>query len=296
MIERKKIDLSAQPIFAEYIHNEPNSTYNFTNMFMWADETAITYAVVADCLVLFFQNDRHPVSASYPIGNGDKRQALREVADYIEGFGLRPVFRNLSDWMKDEIEELYPGCFAYVEDRAAADYIYETEKLIRLSGKKLHAKRNHYNFFKKTYPYVYKELTAADMPDCMALFDTWIHEKEDLRWGGGSREATRRLVTNFDALPVRAGGIYIDGELIAFSIGEPVSEDTALIHVEYATDVHGAFNAINHDFCEHAWADFRYVNREEDMGLDGLRQAKLAYRPSKLLTKTNAVLIKSLEN
>lgn len=295
MIERKQIEISAQPIFAEYICNESNSTYNFTNMFMWAGKTAITYAVVADCLVLFFQNGRQPVSASYPIGGGDKRRALQAVSAYIAEQGLRPVFRNLSDWMKNEIETLFPDCFTYVEDRAAADYIYETEQLINLSGKKLHAKRNHYNYFKKTYPYVYKELTAADMPDCMALYDTWTSEKDDLRWLGDSREAAERLAMNFNALPVRAGGIYIGGEMVAFSIGEPVSEDTALIHLEFATDVRGAFNAINHDFCEHSWANFKYVNREEDMGLDGLRQAKLAYRPVQLLTKTNAVQIKPLQ-
>ncbi len=289
MIERKTIDLAAQPVFARYIQNEENSTYNFTNMFMWSGTDSITYAETEGCLAIFFQNGRQPVSVSYPVGGGDRREAIRRLSGYISDLGLRPVFRNLSAPMVEELQSLFPDSFVYVEDRAAADYIYETEKLISLSGKKLHAKRNHYNYFKNTYPYTYKSLAQSDMADCMALFDRWINEKEDLRWLGDSREATARLLQNFDQLPVRGGGIYIDGEMAAFSIGESVSAETALIHLEFAADMRGAFNAINREFCANAWQDFRYVNREEDMGLPGLRQAKQAYRPVRLLEKFNAV-------
>lgn len=295
MAERRKIDLEAQQVFAQHIQNQENSTYNFTNMFMWSGENDITYDVVEGCLVLFFQTGRQPVSASFPVGRGDKRAAVRCVSDYISEQGLRPVFRNLSDSMAAELQMLYPESFEYVEDRAAADYIYLAEDLINLSGKKLHAKRNHYNYFKNHYLYTYKRLTREDMPSCMSLFKEWAQEKgEDERWLGSSAEATERLLTNFEQLPVRGGGIYIDGELTAFSIGEPVSEDTVLVHLEFATELRGAFNAINREFCADSWADFTYVNREEDMGLPGLRQAKLAYRPVRLLKKFNAVQVKPL--
>lgn len=294
MLERKKIDLAAQPIFAQHIQNEDNSTYNFTNMFMWAQDTAITYAVVEGCLVLFFQRDRQPVSASLPMGGGDKKKAVQTISNYIEEQGLRPVYRNLSAHMKEELEAMFPHCFQFIEDRADADYIYLTKDLISLSGKKLHAKRNHYNYFKNTYSYTYKTLTKEDMPACISVYDRWISDKEALRGQDESRASMMRLLTNFDALPVRGGGIFVDGEIVAFSIGEAVSNDTALIHLEFAADIRGAFNAINREFCAHAWADFTYVNREEDMGLAGLRQAKLAYRPVRLLEKFNAVQIKPL--
>ena len=293
MIERKKITIEAQPIFKKYIHNQVNSTYNFTNMFMWA-ESGITYDVVEDCLVLFFQGENRPVSASYPIGSGDKAEAIRKVSAYIKNEGLTPVFRNLSEEMAEDMRTLFSGCFTFIEDRNDADYIYETDKLIRLTGKSLHGKRNHYNYFKKTYEYEYKTLTQKEMPACLAVYDRWVSEKEELRWSGGSREATKRLLENFEALSVRGGGIYMNGELMAFSIGEQVSPDMVLVHLEFAADYRGLFNVINSDFLSHEWAGFTYVNREEDMGLAGLRQAKLAYRPTRLLNKYNAVQIKDL--
>ncbi len=293
MIERKKITLAAQPEFSACLCNQVNSTYNFTNMFIWSGG-GITYDVAEGCLVLFFQGEKRPVSASFPMGNGDKKAAVRAVSDYIKNEGLNPVFRNLSEEMVKELEGLFPGCFAFVEDRNDADYIYETEKLIHLSGKSLHGKRNHFNYFKKTYSYEYKTLTSADMPACLALYDRWVLEKEDLRWSKGSREATQKLLENFDALPVRAGGIFMDGELVAFTVGEQVSTDTVLVHLEFAADYRGLFNVINSEFLKNEWAGIPFANREEDMGLDGLRQAKLAYRPVKLLQKFNAVQIQPL--
>ncbi len=293
MMERKQITIEAQPEFSEHIQNQVNSTYNFTNMFMWSGG-GITYGVVEGCLVLFFQGEKRPVSVSYPVGSGDRREAVRKLCDYIRDEGLTPVFRNLSEEMVEELQGLFPGSFEFIEDRNDADYIYETDKLIHLSGKSLHGKRNHFNYFKKTYAYEYKSLTEADMPECLALYDRWVAEKEDLRWSGGSREATKRLLENFAALPVRGGGIYMDGELVAFTIGELVSADTVLVHVEFAADYRGLFNVINSEFLSHEWAGIPYANREEDMGLAGLRQAKLAYRPVRLLEKFNAVQVKPL--
>lgn len=293
MIQRKAITIEAQSVFSEYLYNQINSTYNFTNMFIWSD-SGITYDVTDGCLFLFFQGDRRPVSASFPVGDGDKASAIRRVSSYIQGEGLTPVFRNLSEEMVAEMETLFPGCFAFIEDRNDADYIYETEKLIHLSGKSLHGKRNHFNYFKKNYEYAYKTLTKADMPACLSLYDRWVLEKEDLRWSQGSREATKRLLENFDALPVCGGGILMNDELVAFTIGEQVSEDMVLVHLEFAADYRGLFNVINSEFLKNEWESLPFVNREEDMGLAGLRQAKLAYRPIRLLQKFNAVQIKPL--
>ena len=294
MIERKIIEIADRPIFQKYIQNQENSTYNFTNMFMWSRNTGITYAEVAGCLVLFFQHGKQPVSVSYPIGTGDTREAVRQLSLYIKEQGLTPVFRNLSEEMAEELSQLFPHSFEFVEDRNAADYIYETESLIHLSGKKLHTKRNHYNYFKKTYAYRYKPLQQEDMQSCLALFDRWLREKDDSRNMAESRDATVRLLENFASLPVRGGGIYVENRLVAFSIGEAITTDMVLVHLEFAEDLRGAFNVINSEFCENAWRGFSFVNREEDMGLAGLRKAKLAYRPVRLLQKFNAVQTASL--
>ncbi len=288
-MERKPITIEDREIFRRYIKNEENSTYNFTNMMIWSGSGEITYAETEGCLALFFQFGKNPPTPSYPVGDGDKKAAIQSLSAYIGSLGLRPVFRNLSAHMVAEMEELFPGEYEFIADRNAADYVYETEKMISLPGKKLHAKRNHLNYFKQNFGYTYRPLTGADMPACLALFDRWIAEKEEMHLLDSSRDATKRLLDNFERLPVHGGGIFIDGELSAFSIGEPVTEDMALIHVEYALSYRGIFNAISSEFCADAWRDFAFVNREEDMGLDGLRHTKMAYRPAKLIEKWNAV-------
>lgn len=291
MITRKKITLEDQQVFASYFHNLDNSTYNFTNMFMWSGDSFITYDIVQGCLVLFFQAAKQPPAASYPIGKGDKKEALREVCAYLTEQGAHPVFRNLSEWMKNELEEIYPECFAFIYDRNNSDYVYETEKLITLSGKKLHAKRNHYNYFVQHYDFSYCRLTAADMPECRELFDSWLDAKGEEESASGSKAATYAVLDNFEALGVTGGGIRINGKLAAATFAEVVTENTVLEHLEYGDNSYrGIFNVINQQFCEHEWSDYSYINREEDMGLDGLRQAKMAYRPVYLIDKYAAVL------
>lgn len=292
MIERRHITLEDKDLLRNYIQKDDNSTYNYTTMYLWSQDGSITYAEVCGCLVVFYQFGKGPITASFPVGNGDVKAAVETVSAYLRENKLNPVFRNLDDGKVEMMKALFPGRFEYIYDRNNSDYLYETEKMITHAGKKLHQKRNHLNYFLKTYQYEYIELTHDDMEECRTLFDRWIDEKEALHWIGDSREATYRLLDHFDYLGVRGGGIKIDGELIAFSIGEPVTDNTALIHIEFGDPtIRGAFNIINQQFCEHAWSAYQYVNREEDMGLPGLRQAKLAYRPVRILDKYNAVAI-----
>lgn len=291
MITRKKITIEEKKVFASYFQNLDNSTYNFTNMFMWAGDGFITYDIVSSCLVLFFQSDRQPPMAAYPIGKGDKEKAVFEVCEYLRAQGAHPVFRNLSEWMKEELEELCPNRFEFIYDRNNSDYVYETEKLITLSGKKLHSKRNHYNYFVGHYDFSYRRLTAEDMPACKKLFEIWMRDKLSERDAASSQAAAYAIFDSFCELGVTGGGIFIGDELVAASFAEVVSEDTVLAHLEFGDNSYrGIFNAISQRFCENEWADYPYINREEDMGLEGLRKAKTAYRPVYLIDKYAAVL------
>ena len=119
----------------------------------------------------------------------------------------------------------------------------------------------------------------------------WIEGKERTKWLVASEEATFKALDHSAKLGLSGGLIRIDGKICAFSLGEAVSEDTALIHFEVAdNNIRGAFNAINREFCAEEWKDFTYVNREEDMGIENLRKTKEAYKPAFLLRKTNAVM------
>lgn len=291
MINPKPLTLESKDIVKPYFKGITNSMYNFTTALMWGGKDYVEFCEIAGCLVLFYKFPKSPICSTFPIGNGDKKEAVKVVCDYMKSFGVNPVMKNLSSDMAEELKTLFPDKFEYIPDRNAFDYIYETQKLIDLSGKELHQKRNHYNYFIKNYNYEYLKMSQNDTDSCKELFDKWIEEKEDSKWLKSSRKATFTALDNLDALNLTGAIIKVDGNICAFSVGEAVSCDTALIHLEVAsTDYRGSFNAINREFCANEWKDFKYVNREEDMGLLGLRKAKEAYRPAFLHEKINAVL------
>ncbi len=295
MIKLLPLTLDSRDIVKPYFKNITNSMYNFTTALIWNGEKYAKYSETEGCLSIFYEFPKTPVFASYPIGSGNKKEAVIAVCEYLKSKGVTPVMRNLSADMKEELSALFPDKFNFVPDRNSFDYVYETKRLIDLGGKDLHTKRNHYNYFVKNNNYEYAEMTPSDVLSCKELFDKWMEKKEQTKWILSSRAATFMALDNLKALGLTGGMIKIDGEICAFSVGEKVSDDMALIHLEVASpDVRGAFNAINREFCANAWKDCTYVNREEDMGLSGLRKAKEAYRPAFLLEKFHAIMKHSI--
>lgn len=291
MIELTPLTLDLKDTVSPYFKNITNSVYNFTTAYVWGGAKYVKCNITDNCLTLFYDYPKSPVCASYPQGNGDKEKAISIACEYMKSCGVNPVFRNLSDDMTNELTALFPEKFELIPDRNTFDYVYETQKMIELSGKELHAKRNHYNYFKKNYNYKYSKMTENDICECKALFSEWIEGKERTKWLEASQEATFKALDHAAILGLSGGLIRIDGKICAFSLGEPVSEDTALIHFEVAdNDIRGAFNAINSEFCANEWKAFTYVNREEDMGIENLRKTKESYKPAFLLRKTNAVM------
>ena len=161
------------------------------------------------------------------------------------------------------------------------DYIYETEKLISLSGKKYHSKRNFVNRFEANYSYEYMPLTGENVLECLPALEEWFarhHEK--MLFYFDEQEAILELLHNFDALGLKGAAIKIDGKIRAMTIGEFLPPDTAHIIIEKADiDYPGLYAVINQKFLEREWAGTRLVNREEDMGVEGLRKAKQSYHP-----------------
>lgn len=292
MLSLQKITLDKKEIFDKFYKNMEASIYNFTNLYMWSGNDSIKYFEADGFIVPVFQFGKNPPTTLFPVGEGDFEAAINKTISFLKEKGVNPVFSQLTLKMTEKLQEHFPDRFEYIPNRNAADYVYEVEKMISHSGKKLHSKKNHLNYFKKTYNFEYKKLTESDMADCKKLFNTWHEEKDDaLKLIGESKDATFKVLDNFDALGVKGGGIYVDGELIAFSVGEKITEEMALIHLEVASpEFRGAFNIMNQQFCENEWHNLKYVNREEDMGLEGLRKAKLAYCPVFLVDRWNAVL------
>lgn len=260
----------------------------FGNLYAWNVRYKTLYAVVNETLFLRFKESDGKIYYMMPVGKMPIDKAFDLIiSDALESnhpFRMKGISRVM--WHK--IEEAMPGRFRYVHERANDEYIYSTEKLIKLSGKKLQSKRNHINRFKGDYPdWQYFPLTEpAEVAECMRMLDEW----EDLNEEKANKNfrfdylATRTMLDKFFELELCGGAIRTSGKIVAFSIGEPVTDDTFVVHVEKAYgDLNGAYSIINQQFVEHCAADYKYVNREEDMGLENLRKAKLSYQPDILL-------------
>lgn len=182
-------------------------------------------------------------------------------------------------------------------DRIFSDYLYDAEALRQLSGKSLHAKRNHFNRFLRTYPdYEYETLTPAHRDEALALVAEWCREKQiDCQ---NLRNSDYRVISNlfkyYEQLQLRGGMIRINGTLAAFAIGSLNGPESAVVHIEKArAEYPGLYAAINKLVLDHEFSDVRWINREEDLGIGGLRKAKLSYGPERLIHKYEAILTRA---
>ena len=219
------------------------------------------------------------LDALYPAFS-EKNWPLRLM--YIDAFNL-PLVEGLSHYRCSISHNL-----------DYSDYIYDADKLRQLSGKALHGKRNHYNQFCRTYPeFEYRPISPSDEEDALAIVKSWCDEKnvDCMNLCESDYRAIRRLFHDMPELDVRGGSIRIGGKMVAFALGSFIRDDTAVIHFEKAESNYvGLYAAINKLVLEHAFPDATWVNREEDMGMLGLRKAKESYGPVRMIPKYEALL------
>ena len=182
--------------------------------------------------------------------------------------------------------------YAFAASRDTADYIYNTADLQQLPGRKYQPKRNHLNRFNDFYDWTYEPLTTAHKDECLRLENDWQSHHHEDDTISAEQLAIVRAFDNFEALGLAGGAIRIGGRLAAFTYGSPVNDEVFDIHVEKAdTSFEGIFPAINRCFAQTIPDRYRYINREEDMGLDGLRRSKLSYHPAALEDKFTALAL-----
>ena len=206
-------------------------------------------------------------------------------------------FKGVSKAVKERMEDLCPGRYAFTPDRDNYEYIYKSEDLINLSGKKFRQKKNHLNQFRMQYSnYEYVPITDDIIPLCRETAASWVetHHEEGIE---DELIAINLLFDNWDVLGLKGGAIKLFGRVEAFSIGELLNDRIALIHIEKANpDIRGLYQAINNEFIRHEFSEVEFINREEDMGLPGLRQAKESYNPDHFAEKYDAVYANEADN
>lgn len=282
------ITMAQRAMFSEFQKNDPPTTSEvlFSNLFLWRDYYRTHWFESNGCLCLIARpQDAEPFGLP-PIGPGDKVRALLATAAWLRGQAGTVTFRRIPEGLAQTAGALG---FALTEDRDNYDYVYETKSLATLAGRKLHQKKNHYNFFINNYNFECLPLTPELIPEITAVQDLWLEAKLD-RLGveqlAFENEAVAEALENFAALNLMGLGIRINGRMQGFTIGEPLNGDTFLVHLEKANpEIRGLFVALASHFCRLLPPEYIYVNREQDLGLPGLRKAKESLRPAAMMVK-----------
>lgn len=264
---------------------------SFSNNYLWVSHYGTKWSIVEDCLVFY---NPHRDSVSLPIG-ANPYKALEALLQYYEEQNKPFMMHLVTKEQFDALEQQYPGRFTIEYVRDVADYIYEADSLGNLAGKKLHAKRNHINRFVENHPeWVYEKITDENIEECLEMAQKWreINKCDEDKEKSAEICVTLRALKERDKIGLTGGAIRTKDGIVAFSLGAPLTEDTFVVHIEKAFgEIQGAYPIINREFVLHAAKGYRYINREEDMGEEGLRKAKMSYNPAILLEKGNVRLI-----
>lgn len=264
--------------------------FTFANNYIWRNIYHVEVAKLHDCCVIRFEASDGACYA-FPVGAGDKRQVIADLIEETKEKGEKLRLDSILTEDKALLEEWFPGQFEIAEERDGFDYIYTVEKLTNLAGKKLHGKRNHIARFKDNHDWVYEPMTSENKLECLQMNRHWCNRQE-CKWNQDMEDefcAVQEAVEHFEELQLVGGVLRAEGEIVAFTIGEPLNSDTFVVHVEKAfPEIQGAYPMINQQFVTHECQEFTYVNREEDTGAEGLRKAKLSYYPDILLEKYSA--------
>lgn len=288
-IQWKRLGIEDEELINSFYCREPvrNCEFTFANNLLWEPFYKIRYAVVEDMLVFLSEDEKWSVSC--PVGGANLKKCVDTLTEYF--YRIERPFRMhlVSPVQFEKLEAMYPGRFKVEYDRAAADYVYESGQLISLAGKKLHGKRNHINRFKENYPdWSYERINADNAEECMEMAEAWKVHNGCPDKGAKHNEfcVTMNALKYMKELRLRGGLLRAGKRVVAFSIGEPCGEDMFVVHIEKAfADVQGAYPMINQQFVIHEAAEYKYINREEDAGEEGLRKAKLSYCPAFLMEK-----------
>ena len=290
-INFKRAELEDKEVISHYFkhHTSRSCERTFVNVYLWSRHYKVQFAIVEDALV--FKSEDNGLAFAFPAGEPENvKRALEVLMEYSKERGYPFCMYNVTPDNFALLEQWYPGRFQIEYDEDSADYVYESEKLATLSGKKLHSKRNHVNKFKSEYEgrWGYEPITKDNLEECFQMGLKWRNDNgcEEDEEKNAEICVTLNSLRLFEELELVGGILRVDGQIVAFTIGEPICSDTFVVHIEKAyADIPGAYNMINQQFVEHECMNYKYVNREEDTGAEGLRKAKRSYRPVFMVEK-----------
>jgi hypothetical protein len=322
----KDLTLEDKPLCDQLFNQFPPqiSEFTFTNLFIWRQAYQIKISRLQNFLCLLSEQEGRSFFFP-PIGEGDVIECYQSFLQYLRGKGIPPKIVRVPEAVVVQIDWKTSGMKAE-PDRNQSDYVYLTQDLTELKGRKYHRKRNHIKQFQEKYPYQYIPLTPEWIPQCLQLETEWCDLRQCEASPGLLNEslAIKEAFTHYEELgvnPVRnssgalnpagvipkydpvaeqrdifsngvkGGAILINAKVEAFTLGEPLNPETVVIHIEKANPAYeGLYPTIHQAFLENQWSGTTYVNREQDLGEEGLRKAKESYFPHHMVNKYTVTL------
>ena len=267
--------------------------YSFANNVAWRRLSDSVISRYKDFYLISTQDDDN-IYLTYPGGEGDILELINTFYKYCndlgKGFVLSSVTTQNLEFLKENLIDKIDNIKSNPD---YFDYIYNAEDLINLRGKKYHSKRNHISNFKKQ-PWEYKELTPDLFDDCIKFVTETYNKKSDTDDFSAVVEqfAINTFFNNFEYMNLKGGVLFQNDKIVGVTIGEQLNSNTLVVHIEKAaSDVNGAYPTICNEFAKANAFDLKYINREEDLGIEGLRKSKRSYHPCFQLEK-HAVIFK----
>jgi hypothetical protein len=290
----RKLTLADKPNIDRLLDSLQSETSDltFTNLWMWQYSYGLQvfYHPSLDFWFLWCSPPNWNKFFLPPIGDWSNPEKVKAALKFMEEWAAAEKFsfmmRRTPKRLVEALQKAEPT-LKVQDDRNTADYVYRSDELILLAGRKFHGKRNHLNQFLRKYQWEYLPMDTKLARECLNLEREWFNLKHgNLEELSEEDQAMAMLLGNFEALKVTGGIVKLDGNIAALAVGEKLNVHTAVIHIEKAnTEFDGMYPAINQQFAANCWSAYEFINREEDMGLEGLRKAKLSYNPVLMVDK-----------
>ena len=298
MIEFKRFHSTDGEFYAEYFPDgyTRGCEFSFANLYLWGKQS---YSVYGDSLLLMSQFGQRTVYP-FPLGRGEKASAVREIMRDAEARGL--VFRmsGISPEAREMLETEFPETFRFHTDEGSYDYVYSLEDLAELKGKKYHTKKNHVNrFIEDNEGYEVVPIGEGNIPEVTEFIKEWYRarlERDPNADFTMETVALDRALRHYTELGLEGIMIKVGGRIVAVTMASRMTEDTFDVNFEKAiAEVNGAYAMVNYEFARYIrnkYPEVTFLDREEDMGIEGLRRAKESYRPHHKVIKYWATLLK----
>lgn len=278
----KPIEIEDLSVFNRFFKDYPPeiSEFTFTNLYAWRETYKFKAAILSGMLIVCSGSEKQR-RFFYPVGAGDIKSVMEEI---FKGAGS--IFIRLPETVKLLFEN--DARFKIDLDMDNSDYLFKTADLAALAGRKYDGKRNLIRKFKSKYQYEYFELKEENAAECLEFEEQWctIKDCDSVASLDNERRAIREMINNCSSFGLIAGAIKIEGKISAVAIGEKLNPNTLVMHILKADpNIEGLYQAINNEFISRQCGNFRYVNLEQDLGVEGLRKSKLSYHPVKMIKK-----------